>query len=157
MNPIAPNRIQLPGAAIQEKVFKELTADSGEACHHAVLPRGVSQRVFGKLSLHEAVRYKPQDPVESWLDSLLFLDVPGPPTDPKAYGTVKACRFLEIDTSSNSQLLSEARGKHIELETTSLYVVAKVLKVRFFFPFLAAKLKKSGHGPFARTLSHVAQ
>eukprot|EP00435_Cladocopium_sp_Y103_P060292 s244_g22.t1 len=98
------------GAAIQEKVFKELTADSAEACHHATLPPGVTKRDFVKLSLHQAVRYKPQDPVESWLDSLLFLDVPAPPSDPKAYGTLKAAAFLEIDTTSNSQLLSEVMG-----------------------------------------------
>lgn len=98
------------GAAIQEKVFKELTADSAEACHHATLPPGVTKRDFVKLSLHQAVRYKPLDPVESWLDSLLFLDVPAPPSDPKAYGTLKAAEFLEIDTTSNSQLLSEVMG-----------------------------------------------
>eukprot|EP00438_Fugacium_kawagutii_P022549 Skav202580 [mRNA] locus=scaffold1305:1875:12033:- [translate_table: standard] len=101
------------GAAIQEKVFKELGADSAEACHHAILPVGMSQRLFVKLSLHEAVRYKPQDPVENWLDSLLFLDVPPPLTDPKAYGTLKMARFLEIDTRdtrSSSPLLFAVMG-----------------------------------------------
>lgn len=70
----------------------------------------MSQRLFVKLSLHEAVRYKPQDPVENWLDSLLFLDVPLPPTDPKAYGTLKMARFLEIDTRSSSPLLFAVMG-----------------------------------------------
>eukprot|EP00439_Symbiodinium_sp_Y106_P069285 s1116_g11.t3 len=61
------------GAAVEEKVFKELSADSAEVCRHATLPDGVSEREFVKLCLQEAVRYKPEDPVEAWLDPLLFL------------------------------------------------------------------------------------
>ncbi|CAE7287464.1 tmcA [Symbiodinium natans] len=57
----------------------------------------------------EAVRYKPGDPVESWLDSLLFLDVvgdmPQPPSDPKDYGSLRAARFVEVDAARSTDPL----------------------------------------------------
>ncbi|CAJ1350900.1 unnamed protein product, partial [Effrenium voratum] len=98
------------GAAIEEKVFKELGSDSAEACHHASLPSGVSKRDFIKLSLQEPVRYKLGDPVEQWLDSLLYLDVPAPPADPEAYGVVGRAKFLEIDPRSEDPLVPEVMG-----------------------------------------------
>lgn len=37
------------------------------------------------------------DPVEQWLDSLLYLDVPAPPADPEAYGVfAKHSSFLNL-------------------------------------------------------------
>ncbi|OLP97760.1 N-acetyltransferase 10-like [Symbiodinium microadriaticum] len=98
------------GAAVEEKVFKELSADSAEVCRHATLPDGVSEREFVKLCLQEAVRYKPGDAVEAWLDSLLFLDMPKPPADPKVYGNLRAARFLEIDPRGRDPLVSAVMG-----------------------------------------------
>eukprot|EP00913_Durusdinium_trenchii_P034393 g32174.t1 len=133
------------GAAVQEKVFKELGADSAEACHHATLPPGVSKRQFVKLSLQEAVRYKPGDPVESWLDSLLFLDMPSPPTDPKAYGTVGAARLMEIDTGSSNPLLASVMGLlrgHYRTSPNDLARLVSDAHIRTF-----ALVANGGQGP----------
>ena len=133
------------GAAIQEKVFKELSADSAEACHHATLPPGVAMREFVKLSLQEAVRYKPGDPVESWLDSLLFLDVPSPPIDPKAYGTLGAAEFMEIDTRSNNPLLASVMGLlrgHYRTSPNDLARLVSDAHIRTF-----ALVANGGQGP----------
>lgn len=136
------------GAAIQEKVFKEL-GDSAEACHHATLPPGVSKREFVRLTLQEAVRYKPHDPVETWLDSLLFLDVPSPPTDPKAYGPLNAARFLELDmrqkTTSQSTLVSSVMGLlrgHYRTSPNDLARLVTDMHIRTF-----ALVGNGGEGP----------
>ena len=139
------------GAAIQEKVFKEL-GDSAEACHHATLPPGVSKREFVRLSLQEAVRYKPNDPVEMWLDSLLFLNVPSPPTDPKAYGPLNAARFMEIDMrqktpqiSPHSSLISSVMGLlrgHYRTSPNDLARLVTDMHIRTF-----ALVGNGGEGP----------
>eukprot|EP00434_Breviolum_minutum_P019918 symbB.v1.2.017573.t1/scaffold1369.1/size123032/6 len=136
------------GAAIQEKVFKEL-GDSAEACHHATLPPGVSKREFVRLTLQEAVRYKPNDPVETWLDSLLFLDVPSPPTDPKAYGPLNAARFMELDmrqkTTPQSTLVSSVMGLlrgHYRTSPNDLARLVTDMHIRTF-----ALVGNGGEGP----------